>query len=242
MSERCAPRQRKGTVRMRKTAATMAAMALLASISTGARAELPVGLEAKAGIGIGYYSMSDFNDNLQELRQAAGTSFEDLGDGFNVMVEGRVWLLKRVAALAGYEHYWSELSAPAGSGTLTYKSPADVLYLGGAVHLIRFPKLIDVNLGVRGSFADVVYGTDETESGRYVEYKSNGYGWDIFAEVNTNFVNPVQVGFTLGYRNLEIDGFEDKFGTSPSFTYSGDDVTIAYSGMYFYFTAGLAVW
>ncbi len=227
---------------MRKASAALLAAVLLLSAPAALKAELPLGIEAKAGVGVGYYSMSDFNDNLERLRQAAGTTFENLDNGFNVMVEGRVWFFKRIAGLAGYEHYWSEMTAPGGSTTLTYKSPADVLYLGGAVHLLRLPKLIDVNVGLKGSFADVVYGTDDTESGRYIEYKSNGYGWDLFAEVNTNFVKPVQVGFTLGYRNLDIDGFEDKFGDAPEFTYSGEEVNIAYSGMYFYFTAGLAVW
>jgi hypothetical protein len=100
--------------------------------------------------------------------------------------------------------------------------------------------ILDINAGLKGSFAKSVYGTDE--SGRFVEYKANEYGWDIYGEINTNFMNPVQVGFTLGYRSLKVDGFVNKFGDSVDFSGTGDPVVVNYSGVYFYFTAGVAIW
>jgi hypothetical protein len=150
-------------------------------------------------------------------------------------------MLNRFAATVGYEHFWCEKNMPINSSDyITYTMPADILSLGGAVHIYRVPKIIDINAGLKGTFGKVIYGTDE--SGRFIEYKANDYGWDIYAEFNTNFINPVQVGFTLGYRNLKIDGFEDKYGTTPYFIGTDNPVVMDYSGMYFYLTAGVAVW
>jgi hypothetical protein len=223
----------------RLTAAAMAA-ALLAPVASTA-GSLPIGFEAKGGFGAGYYSMAEFDDNLQEIREDLELNFSDLTSGFTVLLEGRIWLFGRVAGCAGYEHFWAEHIVPTGSSSsVTYKAPADLVSLGGVVHIFRVPTVLDINAGLKGSFAKVIYGTDE--SGRFVEYKANDYGWDIFGEINTNFMNPVQVGFTLGYRSVKVDGFEDKFGNEPIFTETGDPVTMNYSGAYIYFTAGVAVW
>lgn len=203
---------------------------------------LPIGFEVKGGVGVGYYSMGDFNNNLQAVREQYGVSFEDLTKGFNVMLEGRIWMFGRIAATAGYEHFWAEQIMPTGTSSyVTYTMPVDLLSLGGTVHIFRVPTVIDINAGLKGTFAKVVYGTDESGD-RFTEYKKNEYGWDIYAEINTNFLNPVQVGFTLGYRNLKVDEFEDKFGNTPYFIGTGEAVVLDYSGMYFYFTAGVAIW
>ncbi len=221
---------------------TAAALAAAILVPSAALADFPVGFEVKGGVGVGYYSMGEFNDNLEAVREQYGVSFDDLTSGFNVMLEGRIWMLGRIAATAGYEHIWVEQIMPTGSSSyVTYKMPADLLSLGGTVHIFRVPKVIDINGGVKGTFAKVVYGTDES-GGRFTEYKANDYGWDIYAEINTNFINPVQVGFTLGYRSLKVDGFEDKFGNTPEFIGNDEPVVLDYSGIYFYFTAGVAIW
>jgi hypothetical protein len=231
----------KGVIRMRHSIWIVALAALTALTST-ASAGLPVGFEAKGGIGIGYYSMSDLNDHLSSLRQTINANAEDVGSDFNVFIEGRVWMFQRVAGLVGYEHYWTEAALNTTSQTLKYTAPADVFYLGGAINIVSVPMLVEINAGVRGTFAKVVYGENEESETRLSEYKANDYGWDIFAEVNTNFFKPIEVGFTLGYRNLKVSGFEDKYGHEPVFSTTGEAVAIEYSGMFFYLTAGIALW
>ncbi len=223
---------------MKRLAVAVLAAAIIAPAAAGA---FPLGFEVKGGVGIGYYSMSELNDNVQAVRELYGLEYDDFASEFNVMLEGRIWMLGRFAVTAGYEHLWADYNMPTGSSDyISYKMPADIASLGGTVHIFRVPKVIDINAGVKGDFAKVVFGTDQ--DGRFTEYKSNDYGWNIYAEVNTNFLNPVQVGFTLGYRNLKVDGFEDKFGDSPEFIGTGDPAVLDYSGMYFYFTAGVAMW
>jgi hypothetical protein len=217
--------------------ATAVAVAMLPSKGL----TMPLGFEIKGGIGVGYYSMGEFNDNLQAVREEYSLAFDDLTSGFNVLLDGRIWMFGRIAGSVGYEHFWAEQIMPTGSSNyVTYEMPADVMSLGGVVHIFRVPMVIDINAGAKGTFAKVVYGTDER--GRFTDYKANDYGWDMFTEVNTNFLNPVQVGFTLGYRYLKVDGFEDKYGNSPLFVGNDKPVVIDYSGVYFYFTAGVAIW
>jgi hypothetical protein len=224
---------------MKRLIAAALAVAILAP--SAALADFPVGFEIKGGVGVGYYSLGEFNDNLEAVRQQTGIIFEDLTSGINVMLEGRVWMFGRIAVTGGYEHFWCEQIMPISSTEyVTYTMPADILSLGGTVHIYRFPKVIDINAGLKGTFAKVVYSTDE--SGRFTDNKANDYGWDVYAEINTNFINPVQIGFTLGYRNLSVGGFEDKFGDTPRFIGTDEPVTINYSGMYFYVTAGVAIW
>lgn len=234
----------KGDPRMKhssRVAALLALASLLAAVPAfGAR--LPIGFEIKGGVGMGYYSMGDLNDHLESLRQSVNANFEETGSDFNVFAEGRIWLFKRVAGLAGYEHYWTQADLATTTEIISFKAPADVFYLGGALNIFSFPMLADINAGVRGTFAKAVYADNEENETRLVEYKANDYGWDIFAEVNTNFFKPLEVGFTLGYRSLKVSGFEDKFGDEPVFSTTGKAVAIEYSGMFFYLTAGIAVW
>jgi hypothetical protein len=223
---------------MKRLVAMILAGAVLLPSAAGA---FPLGFEVKGGVGIGYYSLAEFKDHIQAVRQEFGLEFDDPSSEFNVMLDGRLWMLKRFAASVGYEHLWADYNMPTGSSSyVTYKFPADIVSVGGVIHIFRVPKVIDINAGLKGDFVKVTYGTDQ--DGRYTEYKSNGYGWDLYGEINTNFLNPVQVGFTLGYRSLKVDGFEDKFGDSPTFSGTGEPVVIDYSGVYFYFTAGVAIW
>lgn len=223
---------------MKRLAAIALTVVILAPATVSA---ISLGFEVKGGVGLGYYSMGEFTDNIQAVREQQGLEFDDPSSEINVMLDGRIWMFGRFAASVGYEHLWMDYNMPIGSSNyVTYKMPADIMSLGGVVHIYRVPKVIDINAGLKGDFADVVYGTDQ--DGSYTEYKSNGYGWDLFAEINSNFLNPVQVGFTLGYRNLKVDEFEDKFGDSPTFIGTGEPVVVDYSGMYFYVTAGVAIW
>ncbi len=223
---------------MKRLAAIALAVVILAPATVSA---ISLGFEVKGGVGLGYYSMGEFTDNIQAVREQQGLEFDDPSSEINVMLDGRIWMFGRFAASVGYEHLWMDYNMPIGSSNyVTYKMPADIMSLGGVVHIYRVPKVIDINAGLKGDFADVVYGTDQ--DGSYTEYKSNGYGWDLFAEINSNFLNPVQVGFTLGYRSLKVDEFEDKFGDSPTFIGTGKPVVADYSGMYFYVTAGVAIW
>lgn len=223
------------------TAITLLGLAAAALLPSAAAADLPVGLEIKSGIGVGRFAMGDLNEYIALKRQETGANFRELTSGFNFFAEGRVWLFGRAAGLAGFEHYWAEAALPTVAGTINFKAPADVLYLGGAVNAFSFPDFIDINAGIRGTFAKSVYGTNEADMARFVEYKANSYGWDIFVETSTNFIRPLEVGFTLGYRRLNIDGFQDKFGRSAVFSSSGVPVSLDYSGMFFYFTAGVAI-
>jgi hypothetical protein len=223
---------------MKRLAAIALAVVILAPATVSA---ISLGFEVKGGVGLGYYSMGEFTDNIQAVREQQGLEFDDPSSEINVMLDGRIWMFGRFAASVGYEHLWMDYNMPIGSSNfVTYTMPVDIMSLGGVVHIYRVPKVIDINAGLKGDFAKVIYGTDQ--DGSYTEYKSNGYGWDLFAEINSNFLNPVQVGFTLGYRSLKVDEFEDKFGDSPTFIGTGEPVVVDYSGMYFYVTAGVAIW
>ncbi len=204
---------------------------------------IPISISAKGGVGTANFAMDGINDQLSLLRQTYGGNSSALDGGFNVYLEARVWMFGRVAALIGFEHYWAETDLTTPSDSYIFKAPTNVLLLGGAVTVLQFPKLVDINLGARGSFAKVTFGTNEIDvSGNLDEYKNNSYGWDIFAEVNANFLRPVEVGIMVGYRNLTIDGLEDKFGDIAYHVDSGKEVELDYSGTFIYITAGFRLW
>lgn len=220
---------------------TVAALAAAALIPAPAAAGRPVGLEIKSGIGIGQYAMEDLNYNIALHRLETRANYHELTSGFNFMAEGRVWLFGRVAALAGFEHYWAAVDLPrVEARTINFTAPVDVYYLGGALNVVSFADFIDINAGSRGTFARAVYGTNETTL-RLAEYKANAYGWDIFTEANTNFLRPLQIGLTVGYRRLIVDGFQGRRDERPRFDKSRVPVTLDYSGVFFYLTAGIAI-
>lgn len=205
-------------------------------------AGFPITFSAKGGFGVGYYSMGELNNHLTQMKQELGTTVSELDNGVNIYFEGRVWILDRVAGIVGYERFWVETSLNVEPTSITYKAPADVYVLGGAVRILTLPEIVDINAGVRGSFAHAIYGTNQDSESVLREYKKNDYGWDIFAEANTNFLRPVEVGFILGYRSLSIEGFKDKFQHVVNFTTTGEPVAIDYSGAFFYLTAGVRLW
>ncbi|MBN2185171.1 MAG: hypothetical protein JW746_07565 [Candidatus Krumholzibacteriota bacterium] len=203
----------------------------------------PVSFSAKGGIGTGYFSMSEINTQITTLRQVYNTNLESIDNGFQVYLDGRVWFFDRIAFIAGFEHYWVEAKMDATEFTLTYKAPASVYILGGAVNVLKFPKLVDINVGARGTYTKAIYGSNEfTESSRLLEYKNNAYGWDIFAEVTTNFINPVEIGMMLGYRSARITDLINKYEDIAVHAVSATKVELDYSGMFFYITAGVRLW
>ena len=203
----------------------------------------PVSFSAKGGIGTGYFSMSKINSQITELRQVYDTNLESIDSGFQVYLDGRVWLFDRIAVIAGFEHYWVEAAMDAAEFTLTYKAPASVYLLGGAVNILKFPNLLDINVGGRGTYTKAIYGSNEfTESSRLLEYKKNSYGWDIFVEATTTFINPVEIGMMLGYRRVSLTDLENKYEEIAVHAVSGDKVALDYSGMFFYITAGVRLW
>lgn len=210
---------------------------------TASAISIPISLSAKGGIGSAYYSMDELNTQIAFMRQTLGTNFSPLENGFQVYLEGRIWVMGRFAGIVGWEHYWVEAAMDAGSYNLTYKAPTNVFLLGAAVTVFDFPKLVDINLGARGSYGQTIYGTNEfTESSLLEEFKNNDYGWDVFAEVNTNFLRPIEVGMMLGYRNLKIDELVNKYDEVARHIESNRKVVLDFSGMYFYVTAGVRLW
>jgi hypothetical protein len=229
---------------MRSTALIAVIIGALVLTPSAVKADsFPVSFSAKGGIGQGYFSMSELNSQIASMRQYYDANLSELKNGFNVYLEGRIWFFGRFAALAGFEHYWAENTMDTGEFTLTYKAPTSVFLLGGVMTVFTVPKLVDLNIGVRGSLAKAIYGTNEfTESDYVSEYKNNGYGWDIFAEVNTNFIRPVEVGLMLGYRGLKVKDLKNKFDETATFIHSDDSVVLDYSGIFFYLTAGVRLW
>ena len=212
--------------------------------ATGCRAgKVPVSFSARGGIGQAYVSMGELNDHFSLLRENWGTDLVSIDSGFQVYLEGRVWFYNRVAAVAGWEHYWIEASIDAGTYGLLFKAPTNTLILGAAVKVYEVPDLLDVNLAARGLFGSTVYGSNEfTGNSSLEEYKNNAYGWDFLVETTSTFLRPVEVGFMLGYRSLEISELKNKFDEIAEHSISGDPVVLDFSGVYYYITAGFRLW
>jgi hypothetical protein len=222
---------------------TIVAVTILTAATAGHAGKVPVSFSARGGIGQAYVSMGALNDHFSLLRENLGTDLVSIDNGFQVCLEGRVWLYNRVAAVAGWEHYWIEASIDAGSYGLLFKAPTNTLLLGAAVKVYEVPDLLDVNLSARGLFGSTVYGSNEfTGNSTLEEYKNNSYGWDFFVEATSTFIRPVEVGFMLGYRSLEISELRNKFDEIAEHSISGDPVVLDFSGVYYYITAGFRLW
>jgi len=216
---------------------------MLAAASASHAGKVPVSFSAKGGIGQAYVSMGAINDHFSLLRENLGTDLVSIDNGFQVYLEGRVWFYNRVAAVAGWEHYWIEASIDAGSYGLLFKAPTNTLLLGAAVKVYEVPDLLDINLAARGLFGSTVYGSNEfTGTSSLEEYKNNSYGWDLLVEATSTFLRPVEVGFMLGYRSLEISDLKNKFDEIAEHSISGDPVVLDFSGVYYYITAGFRLW
>lgn len=199
----------------------------------------PIGVSIHGGLGKGYYSMEELNDNLNELRLELDANLSDLSNGTNVMLQGRVWFLDRIAVTAGYEHFWGETEIQTVEATILITAPADVYSIGGIVTVLPLPNFIDLNIGISMSFASSIYGTNQEFSRKLEEFKGNDSGYEVYGEAMTNFVDPLQFGLMLGYRGMKVQEFEDRYGDLAMLEPSGVVMEIDYSGVFFYVTAGV---
>jgi hypothetical protein len=201
----------------------------------------PIGVSLHGGLGKGYYSMEELNDNINELRLDLGSNLSDLSNGINVMLQGRVWFFDRFGLSATYEHFWGETEISGAEDPIIFKAPANVYSIGGIAKVLVLPQVIDFNVGVSKSFATSVYGTNQDFARRLEEFKGDDDGYEIFVEAMTNFIRPLQFGLTLGYRGLKIQNFEDRYGDIAYFEPSHVVMEVDYSGAFFYVTAGIGL-
>lgn len=206
----------------------------------GARG-FPIGVSIHGGLGKGYYSMEELNDNINELRLELGSNMSDLSNGTNVMLQGRLWFFDRIGMTATYEHFWGETEISGADDPIIFKAPANVYSVGGVVKALVLPLIIDLNVGVSKSFATSIYGTNQDFARRLEEFKGDDDGYELFVEAMTNFVNPLKFGLMLGYRGLKIQGFEDRYGDIAYFEPSHVLIEADYSGVFFYVTAGIGL-
>lgn len=201
----------------------------------------PIGLSIHGGLGKGYYSMEELNNNINELRLDLGANMSDLSNGINIMLQGRVWLYNRFGMTATYEHFWGETEITSAENPIVFKAPADVYSIGGILKVIELPMIIDLNVGVSKSFASSIYGTNQDFSRSLDEFKGDDDGYELFVEAMTNFVKPLQFGLMLGYRGIKVQEFEDRYGDIAYLEPSHVVMEVDYSGVFFYFTAGIGL-
>jgi hypothetical protein len=239
-SEQNALRVRKET--KMKYPVFIAAAALLAAFASNGHS-FPIGFSASGGIGIGYYAMNDLNDHIHITNQQERTTIPDLSNGANFNLQGRVWLLSRFAVTLGYGHYYGTVRSEKSEVASTIKVPADVYYIGGVVNVLYLHDLIDVNVGLNRCAAQSTFSIPQMGIDRIKEFKANDTGYEIFVEVVTNFVRPVEVGFQLGYRRLKVNDLKDKFGEKPAAYFNTFDssMELDYSGAFFFITAGVRI-
>ncbi len=221
-----------------KTVLTIIAVLLLTVSPIQEAFGFPIGISVHGGLGKGYYSMEELNDNLNELRLQLDSNLSDLSNGTNVMAQGRLWFLGRVAVTIGYEHFWGETEIQTLDSPIVIKAPANVYSIGGIVTPLSIPVAADFNIGASISFVSCIYGTNQEFARKLEEYKGNDTGYQIYAEAMTNFLTPLQFGLMMGYRGLKVQEFEDRYGDLGIFDPSGAVMEIDYSGFFFYVTAG----
>ncbi len=232
---------KKGGIGVKRTVACLVAVML--AIPAGCAGAFPFSLSVRGGIGMGYYSMSDLNAHIGLVRQHYHVAMDDLANGINVNLHGRIWFIDRIAASVGYEHFWGDTSPRMSDESITYKTPCDVYSIGGVLNVLTLPKLLDLNLGVNLCYVRSIFGTNIFTGSRLLEFKGNDNGYEVFGEVATGFFLPVEVGMQLGYRGLKVDELKDRFNqTFDEYTGSGlTDFSINYSGVYFYLFTGIRI-
>jgi hypothetical protein len=217
---------------------TLMALALL-SLAAAPAGSFPIGFSAVGGIGAGYYDMAALNRHLQIVAQDSGlTTLTELLSGVNFRIEGRVWLFDRFAATGGFEYFWGATESQGSTSTLSYQAPSNVYTIGAIVAPLRIENVLNLCVGSNLCFATSVYGTNEVVARRLSEFKGEGRGCELYAEAHTNFINPIEVGFQMGYRWLALKTFTDKYGKAASFG-PGIKMEIDYSGAFFYLTTAI---
>jgi hypothetical protein len=223
-----------------KIVAAIGVLAMLSSVPQAARA-FPLGFSAVGGIGAGYYSMAEMNRHIGLVAQDRKVGLDGIASGVNFRIEGRIWILIPVpfALTGGYEHFWGDTEATGSETTmLSYRAPSDVYTIGAIVVVLRIENVFDLCVGANECFASGVYGTNELVERRLSEFKGKDQGYEAYAEVHTNFLNPIEVGMQLGYRGLTIDTFKSKSG-DVGFFETNRKIEIDYSGAFFYLTTGI---
>ena len=214
------------------------ALAVLSLIPAPA-GSFPIGFSVVGGIGAGYYDMAALNRHLGLVAQSKGVKFDGLSGGVNFRVEGRIWMYDLFAVTGGYEHFWGETESQGSSSTLSYRTPSDVYTVGTIVALLRIENALNLCVGSNLCFAKSVFGTNEIIARRLSEFKGENKGFELYAEAHTNFLNPIEVGFQLGYRGLAVKTLKDKYGDDAYFEPEHVKMEIDYSGVFFYFTTAI---
>jgi hypothetical protein len=229
---------------MRKTAVTaFAALAFVVIARTEAQ-PFPLELSAVGGIGFGYYSMSDLNRHIGSKRQQLGRiSLDELSNGLNFRLEGRLWLYGIAAATGGYEYFWGETSSSGTSTSLTYRTPADVYTIGVIAPAIKIGRAFDICVGLNWCTANAVFEMkEETDRSRFIpSFKGDNSGYEAYVEAHTRFINPIEIGFQLGYRGLKIKSFTSTRTGQEAFFSEGQKIQIDYSGVFFMLTAAVRI-
>jgi len=212
-------------------------IAFAASAHASAEA-FPLGFSAVGGIGYGYYSMEELNSHIGTLAQEEHISIDELASGVNFRVEGRLWILSQVALTGGYEHFWAETAAEGTSSNLSYRAPSDVYTYGVLLAVLRLENSFNFCVGVSGCAARSVFGMNELGGTRLEEFKGNDNGYEVYTEIHTNFINPVEVGFQLGYRGVKVETYSDKYGDVALFD-PATKIEVDYGGVFFYLMTGI---
>ena len=223
-----------------KRAIRLVVLALIVLAPVHEAQSFPIGISMRAGIGVGYYSMNGLDDHFEDVARDYDLVMPALSKGVNVMLQGRVWFYDLLAASGGFEHFWGESKLETESiSPVTYKAPANVYTIGGALRAFSVTNVIDVILGVNGCFTKSTFGTNLLSPRRLSEYKANQWGTELFLEAASNFLNPVELSVQIGYRWLTVGGFEDKFGEPAYFPDSPSSVELNYGGPFLYLTTGI---
>ena len=212
---------------------------LAAVVATSGAGAFPLGFSIGGGTGLGYYSMSALNEHIGIVAQESLLSVDELANGVNVRLEGRLWYARIAAITGGYEHFWGKTES-VESSSLSYQAPADVYTLGILVTFLRFENSFDLGVGANYCRAEAFYRTNETTIRRLAEFTGEDGGFETYAEIHTNFLNPLEIGFQLGYRRLKIETLNDAYGDRAYFE-PDLPIEIDYSGVFFYLTSSIRI-
>ena len=244
MKLQCARRSelhnRAGGINLKKSPVSVVIACLILAASVSTLNAFPLSFSVNGSIGMGYYSMSRLNATLAKVSRSEGIRIEDVKNGINVGLSGRVWLFDLAAVNVGYERFWAESSIETDELILSFKMPADVYFIGATVRAYSSPSALDICIGSNICKVKSTYGTN-LYSGRILrEYKGEDTGYEFFTEIHTNFLKPLEVGAQLGYRYMKVSEFKDKEGQTVEFE-PGVQAQIDYSGLYFYIMAGIRI-
>ncbi len=224
-----------------KRLAVISVTALMLILPLSDSGAFPLELSLRGSVGLGYYSMEKLNRHINARRQKIGANLDQITNGINIAAEGRIWVLGRAALTMGYEHFYAEAQVDAETYSVAYRAPVGLYSLGVAVSALKLTS-VDINAGINRIFGLSDYQTNEYTGGLIQNFKAADNGLEIFTEITTNFLKPVEVGFQLGYRRLEFKPFVNKFRDEIYFNQEENQKTVLdYSGTYFYLTTGIRI-